>query len=170
MYLNPLQDGIERFGVISERFRTQKHSKLIDYQKALGNELLENLFKFTTVRNPWDRMISSYFSPHRGDVTWNKDQFKRLIFKVEPITSYLSLEHSDDHTLPSFGNVDYFIRYENLSEDFNKACDCIGIPRKLLATRNKSQRQPYEYYYDDELIELVHNRFSDEIEYFNYKY
>lgn len=168
--LNPLQDGVERFGVISERFRTQKHSKLKDYRTALGNDLFTKLFKFTTVRNPWDRMISNYFSPHRGDVFWSRDHFKNLIFEVEPITSYLILDPYDVQTLSSFRYIDYFIRYENLNEDFKKACDLIGIPWEPLPTRNKSKRQSYEQYYDDELIELVQNRFFNEIEYFNYEF
>ena len=168
--LNPLQDGVERFGVISERFRTRKHSKLNDYRTALGNELFTKLFKFTTVRNPWDRMISSYFSPHRGEISWDRDHFKNLIFEVEPITSYLFLESHNDQKVSSFKNIDYYIRYENLNEDFKKACALIDIPWEPLPMRNKSQRQSYGQYYDDELIELVQNRFSDEIEYFNYKY
>lgn len=168
--LHPFQDGFERFGVISERFKTQKHSILKDYQTALDKELFDKLFKFTIVRNPWDRMISCYFSPHLGVVAWDRDQFKRLIFEVEPITSFLSLEPSEDDTLAPFRNIDYFIRYENLNEDFRKVCDLVGIPWETLPTRNKSQRKSYEQYYDDELIELVQNKFSKEIEYFNYEY
>lgn len=164
----PFQDGVERFGVTSERYGTRKHSTLNEYRSALENEIFSSLFKFTTVRNPWDRMISFYFSPHLGRVAWDRNRFKALLPEVPPVTAYLSMTETAGQC--SFGNVDYFIRFENLEDDFSKACDRIGIPWTPLPVRNKSERRSYTSYYDDELAELVQNRFSDEIEYFGYEF
>jgi len=66
--------------------------------------------------------------------------------------------------------MDYFIRYESLNDDFKKVCELIGIPWVPLPIRNKSKRQPYAIYYDDELVELVRNRFSEEIIHFGYEF
>ena len=56
----PYQDGVERFEVRSDDYTIHKHSTLSDYHQQLGSEVIDSLFKFTCVRNPWERMISFY--------------------------------------------------------------------------------------------------------------
>src|SRR5690606_13135991 len=63
--LNALQDGVERFEIRNEYPSLHKHSSLSDYKRELPETTFLNLFKFSTIRNPWDRAISHYFSPHR---------------------------------------------------------------------------------------------------------
>jgi hypothetical protein len=168
--LVPHQDGIERFEVRSEKFNIHKHSSLLDYQRELGDEVLQKLFKFTSVRNPWDRMISRYFSPSRGPVTWSRKQFAEYINQVPPVAAYASLAKENGSSPSVYSDMDFFVRYENLNEDFKKVCGLIGIPWTPLPIRNKSNRQPYALYYDDELVELVRYRFSQEISYFGYEF
>jgi hypothetical protein len=168
--LAPHQDGIERFGVRSDKFNIHKHSTLQDYRSELGDDIFQRLFKFTSVRNPWDRMVSYYFSPHRGPVSWNREQFVKSIAQITPIATHVFLEGESNSKLSCFNNMDYFIRYENLNDDFKKVCKLIGIPWVPLPVRNKSKRRPYAIYYDDELIELVRDRFSEEIIYFGYEF
>jgi len=164
----PFQDGFERFGVTSERYGTCKHSTLNDYRKVLEGDVFRGLFKFTTIRNPWDRMISCYFSPHRGGIAWDRDRFKALLSEIPPATAYLSMAGRVEPC--PFYNVDYFIRFENLENDFRKVCNLIGIPWEPLPIRNKSESQNYLSYYDGELVELVQKMFSDEIEFFGYEF
>lgn len=164
----PLQDGVERFGISSRQFGTWKHSTMNDYRTALGDDVFQGLFKFTSIRNPWDRMISSFFSPHRGNVAWDRDLFKSMLLETPPTSSYLSV--LEQGKTSSFVNIDYFMRFENLEDDFKKVCDLIGIPREPLPVRNKSTRQVYTSYYDDELAALVSQRFSDEITFFGYEF
>ncbi len=49
----PLQDGIERFGLINRLTNTTKHSTLSEYKAALPAETYAALYKFCCVRNPW---------------------------------------------------------------------------------------------------------------------
>ena len=103
-------------------------------------------------------------------MAWNRDRFLGLISEVEPASWYLSLEHQKVIGIDSFKNIDCFMRFENLDDDFRYVCHKVGIPWEPLPIRNKSEKQCYVKYYDDELVELVRNRFSDEIEFFGYEF
>jgi len=166
----PNHDGLERFEVRSEKYNIHKHSTLQDYRKELGNEIFQKLFKFTSVRNPWDWAISRFFSPGRGVVTWNREHFVKYVMQLREFARYISLEGEYSPKPGCYDNLDFIIRYENLNDDFKKVCGLIGIPWETLPIRNKSNRKPYAVYYDNELVELVRNRFSDEILHFGYEF
>ena len=176
------QDGIERFEVRNNKYSIQKHSTLSTYKNEIESNIYEPLFKFSTIRNPWDMCISFYFSPHRGKIEWYRDRFKEYIQTIPTIRHYIMIESMADKinrkfhiglkskTKPLDTDIDFLIRFENLNEDFNKVCDILEIPFVELPLRNKSTRSHYTEYFDDELIALIGNRFSDEIKHVNYIY
>ena len=161
------QDGIERFGLRNPKYKIKKHSTLSDYQVALGDEQFRGLYKFTCVRNPWDRMVSYYFTPTQNPETWNRKKFRAMISKAVPVADYLRLDAGEKD---SFANVDYIMRFENLAEDFRAVCVAIGVSPPTLPRYNRSDREHYSKYYDDELRELVRARFASEIERFGYRF
>jgi hypothetical protein len=161
------QDGIERFGLRNPNYKIKKHSMLKEYREALGDEQFFSLYKFTCVRNPWDRMVSYYFTPTQNPETWNRKKFRAIISKAASVPDYLRLD--DDETDP-FANMNYIMRFENLTDDFRIVCGRLNISPPPLARLNRSNRAHYSKYYDDELRELVHTRFAREIERFGYKF
>ena len=161
------QDGEERFEVRNDKYVIEKHSTLVDYKKELEPIVYESLFKFSTIRNPWDRMISFYFSPNRKVSEWNRDDFIKLVNRVKPVRDYISVNiHSEKRPLAN--DIDFILRFERLNEDFSKVSEVIGLPCIKLPHKNKSTRRHYSNYYDEALIELVKNKFWDEIEFGNY--
>ncbi len=161
------QDGIERFGLRNPNYNIKKHSTLAEYRDALGNAQFGNLYKFTCVRNPWDRMVSYYFTPTQSPETWDQKKFRKMIFKAVSVADYLRLDNCEQDP---FANVDYIMRFENLADDFRTVCGTLGISPAILPQYNRSSRKHYSKYYDDELRELVHTRFAEEIERFGYAF
>lgn len=163
----PEQDGVERFGLRNPHYKVRKHSTLAEYRQALGPETFGGLYKFTCVRNPWDRMISYYFQPTIGLETWNKKVFKKVLARALSLSDYLRLEQTEADPL---GNVNFIMRFEHLDEDFRSVCSELDIPAVPLPVINRSSREHYTAYYDDELRELVRRKFAPEIERFGYSF
>jgi hypothetical protein len=161
------QDGIERFGLRNAKYKIKKHSKLNEYRDALGDEQFRDLYKFTCVRNPWDRMVSYYFTPTQNAETWNRKKFREIISKAVSVADYLRLHNGEED---AFANVDYIMKFENLVNDFRAVCKAIGISPPTLPRYNRSSREHYSKYYDDELRELVRVQFAPEIKRFSYTF
>lgn len=68
--------------------------------------------------------------------------------------------------------IDYVGRYERLQDDFNVACDAIGIPRKRLPVRNvgRYRERDYTRYYTPATIELVRKHYARDIREFGYSF
>lgn len=163
------QDGIERFGVRNRKYNLTKHSTLSHYKSVMDASTYRSLFKFAVMRNPWDMMISFYFSPHRGIAKWNRDSFLDMLEGVPTIRHYICEEPLRGHQKLD-SDIDFLLRFERLEDDFRVACGRIGIPCAPLPHRNKSDRAHYSTYYDDELMEIVHKKFQDEIAFGGYRF
>ena len=161
------QDGIERFGLRNPNYKVRKHSTLAEYRAALGEEQLRNLYKFTCVRNPWDRMMSYYLRRTSDAKDWDQKEFKKMISKALSVADYLRLDESEEDP---FGNLDCVMRFETLGDDFRRVCAALDIPAKQLPKYNRSRREHYSSYYDDKLRALVSERFALEIERFGYTF
>lgn len=176
-------DSVERFEVRNNKYNIKKHSTLDGYKSVLSPEQFKKMFKFATIRNPWDRCISFYFSPSRGVKEWNRNDF--ILFlnnKVKPLRHYIKLESFTNKVtrklkIPiniSTGrldqDIDFLIRFENLDEDFQIVCKKMDIPYINLPKYNKSERKHYSEYYDQELKEIVEKKFKEEIELVGYEF
>jgi len=179
---NDLQDGIERFEITNDNYHIFKHARLSHYKTILNSTVYNELYKFAVIRNPWDRMVSLYFSPHRGVHDWSRDDFIDVIKKAPKTYAFVLERNWIEITLSKFGfdanlqkkkinqDIDYFIRFENMDSDFKFVCTKLGIPYVPLPKVNASQRNAYHQYYDAETREMVRKKYIDDIEYFGYKF
>lgn len=175
-------DGVENFEVKNLKYGTIKHSRLKDYKKLLEPTVYESLYKFSTMRNPWERMISCYFSPHRKGLPWNREEFIRVVKAAPTLSDCIRLNTRFEGLKRKIGrwislpvpkldsDIDFLMRYERLNEDFAKVCQRLDIPVVDLPVVHKSNRKHYSHYYDDELIRIVKDKFYDEIEFGNYTF
>ena len=168
LFANPRQDGIQRFS-LQNQYGTHKHSSLSEYLTALGPALFWNLTRFATVRNPWERAVSFYFSPHRNTTTWDRSAFVRTLYELQPMSWFLCLAEGQ-RIPPDTQAIDVLLRYESLDVDFQVLCGQLGIPQQPMPLRNVGKHHPYTHYYDAELIALVAARFADDIHQFGYHF
>jgi Sulfotransferase family len=166
---------------LSEEFRQtkglHKHSKALEAKNVLGDEIWNSYFKFSLVRNPWDRLVSKY---HWWLTTSWEDQWgtAQKIKSMKDFSEYL-LSDLDfdkqqsvlDYLTDENGEimVDFVGKFEKIYKDFAYICGRSGLPNLRLPHKNKSEHDNYlEYYKDPEIVELVNQWFGPEIKALNY--
>lgn len=161
-----IQDGIERFEIRHSPYNSiSKHSTLREYFDELSTPLLDSCKIFTCIRNPWDRMVSYYFSPHRRVTSWCRDSFiEMLTNETQSSEQYLINKHD---VIPT--DIHY-LRFERLSKDFVIICKSLGINEAHLPHYNASVHGDYRQYYDQELIQLVAQKSRFETEVLGYEF
>lgn len=158
--LHSKHDGFDRFGIKNKKYRSlHKHSTLSDYKNQIGECILEYRI-FVTLRNPFDRLTSFYFSPHRGISKLDLNGFRKFVIKIPPLQYYLLTED------PGLNGVilknTTFLRFENLTSDFGKLLSALSLSGIQLPPRNASKKLPYVECFDGELRKWVehHHRFE----------
>ena len=132
--------------------KSKKHQSIIDSNKeAYSNDY----FKFTFVRNSWDRFLSLYkyrIKTNQTNLRSNPAPFKewaKNIYDKNPKHynahdphKLLMLSEQLDWITDTDGSIDidFIGRYENLQEDFDIICEKIGIPKQELPHKNKSNK------------------------------
>jgi|SRR5690606_3654764 hypothetical protein len=163
----PYQDGVERFEVRNPTYGFAKHSPLSEYRDKLPAEIYARSFRFACVRNPWEWVVSYYFSPHRQVSGFDRESFVEFIRSAPPMTYFLR-DRPAQPLAEVAHNFDLLMRYETLQADFDAACDRLGVPRQMLPRVNASTRGRVEDYYDEETVELVRSRFAEDVELLGY--
>ena len=151
--------------------------------KTIYEPYWDDYFKFSFVRNPWDRMVSlSKFTYFYGVKIQNgKINFGNYFNKFYPLEidkrskSHLGIFKSIKNAIylnTLNVDLDFIGRFESLQEDFNTVCDKIGISCQRLPHIEKARRKHKHYteYYDDETREIVAQKYARDIEYFGYEF
>ena len=168
-------DKKERFEISGIHPSLKKHSRIRDYRALLDRKLYDRLFKFSIIRNPWERLISLYFTPSSNRNDWSRESFLRLVKRTDPVDQYITL----DNTLwcRALGklayidrDLDYLIRYENLENDFREVCVRAGLPEMSIPSFDKSKRAHFSEYYDDALVDIIYKKYRREIDWAGYTF
>ena len=153
-----------------------------------GEETYNRYFKFSFVRNPWDRLYSAYKFLKKGgmdlpDKNFNEkilskyDSFEEFVLKWLDDTNV----DSYDHFIPQYKflydendnlMVDFVGRFENLNEDYEKIREKIGTgePLKHLNKTKDKKENDYRKVYTPEMAEKVAEVYKKDIELFGYSF
>lgn len=153
----------EVFGdLFAHKGRIKGHGFASDYKGIIGKEVWNSVFTFGFVRNPWDRLVSSYrFRDH--EITFSEyvrsKNWKHLGIEM---SKYL-LDDSNNSLVSFIG------KYENLDDDLDYVFKKLNVYSKI-DHYHESKREHYTKYYNEETKEIVAEHFKRDIEVFGYQY
>ena len=136
---------------------------------AVGPEVWDSYFKFSVIRNPFDKLVSGFFFAEKesGSAAELIAGFRAWVKSGGEII--------DRHTYTIDGALclDYFIRYENLEAGIHEVCDVLGIPFEAdrlprLKAAFRQRDIPLADFYDEETTEIVRTKYAFELAQFNY--
>lgn len=153
----------------------------------------DEYFSFAFVRNPWERLVSEYLHKKID----KKMSLKAFFLKGLPDENNFCDKHrhiipQSDYLFDKEGKqlVNFIGRFENLQNDFDYVCQQLNIESSTLLHKNSSRcfrrlwtrrlrhlfrikkrvKRHYSEYYDEELKQLVADKYQRDIELFGYTF
>lgn len=164
----------------------------IHLQHATAKQLLEEglvseenwqeYFKFTIVRNPWDRAYSDYLWIMEDSKI--KGSFKQYIEAngafQEVFTNRETKMYRGDHKIPQLGffdlngelALDFVCRFEHLQEDMLTINSRLGLNSGFSqhSKQNLIRKRHYSLFYGKSERQLIENYYSDDIKMLGYDF
>ncbi len=137
-------------------------------------------FKFTFVRNPWDRLVSCYLEKILQQRRWREifgsspsfADFVRIVHGIPDEkadmhyrSQYLNLTDSFDKLV-----VDFVGRVETIHDDMKAVASVRSLDYSLGHFRKSNGRRPYQKYYEKKTRDLVGERYARDIKLFGYEF
>lgn len=165
----------QRADKMTARGRLWKHSTLADIEGLVAASVLNDLFAFTLVRNPWDRAVSYYH--------WLRDRrfahpavalaatldfagflahpLIRAGFRTHPASAYMRRSDGVEHCAA-------YIRIERFGDDAAPLFAHLGFRFDLPVVNHSRRDRDYRRYYDDAGAAIVAEDCADDIARFGY--
>lgn len=165
------------------------HTSMSTYQYVFSRKDFDRYFKFTFVRNPWDRLFSAYSFLKKGginnkDLKWSQinlskyNSFERFVLDYLSETSIYEYIHfiPQTHLLSCYGKklvlpIDYLGFYENLESDFQYVVKRLGKNCTLpYLNKTEGSKLTYQDAYSEDMIEKVRSLYLTDIQEFGYSF
>lgn len=154
----------------------------------LLQEQWDDIFKFTIVRNPWEKMVSMYLyklnSPFYASQSneWENrfkretgefPSFNRWLINMEWATNRVRVMGCFDQlnyiTIDGKVCVDFIAEFSTLSKDWGKIREQMQCIEDLPHLNKSKKSYDYRSFYDSETDKTIRQRFAKDIEYFGYE-
>ena len=175
-------DDIEQVGLfVNKRFPFEPiaeirhgHLSVRQVRPYLGDEVCDAYFKFSFVRNPFDRFVSYCAFMTRQHGAFDRDPqgtMRKILFEMRPV-DHVHFQPQYTLLVDDAGNLemDMIGRVETMQESYDAVCARIGIPSRALDRVNSSRRGDYRQYYDQALIDGVAELYKRDLELFDYTF
>ena len=175
-----------------------QHLSASDIDKLLGNIKFKEYYKFSIVRNPYDRLVSYYFYIKKQkkpqldkihvDLVHSSSSFNEFIMKAIDIPAMYPIFNQYVYLSENYNNInkmiDYIGKFETLNRDFktilrksnfatsklDKIKSSLGYSKYQLPRINTSNRGKYQNYYNSELRQIVTQICRKDCELFGYEF
>ncbi|GAF04945.1 sulfotransferase family 2 domain-containing protein [Saccharicrinis fermentans] len=160
------------------------HYTVKDYQNIYKPSTLKKYFKFTIVRNPYDRLFSAYTFLKKGgfnkkDAEWVNNNLRDIHSYEQFVKEWLTTEHAytKNHFTPQYEylinnngdiGVDFIGKLETIDEDFLTICNKIGVKRELVHANKTGPRE--KVVLDTEMKKMIQEVYAKDFELLNYSY
>ena len=151
-------------------------------REEIGVEFFDKCFKFSVVRNPWDKAVSQYeYMKEREDlrdfIGMKRNEEFRTYRELIQTKTHVQWEHQYRFVFDENGEqlVDYLGRFENFNEEVEFIMTRLGLDRGMFGFKRKiphakkSNRRHVSSYYDKESFEMVREYYKMDVELFNYE-
>lgn len=162
-------DGIIGFRGSKDQLKKQiyyNHMHAIEIQRNIGKQLWDDYYKFSVIRDPFDKLVSAFYFSAR-DSDGSIESFRKWLINGGIV--------KDQNTYLIDGKVcmDYFIRYENLHDGVKHVCNTLKLPYSSteipkLKTKFRNRGIPLHEFYDAKSIGIVQEAYGFELDYFGY--
>ena len=164
--------------------------KDIGFEKFKELLIDKNIFKFSFVRNPFDKVLSAYLNKIKNYAGKEKKEitdilgidiheeigFDQFIYAIEKTTPYNMNPHWRPQTNQLFYDLvkyDFIGRLENFDKDFQMVLNKIN-PEFEFKSNNYSDKtdakEKLQQFYTQKTIEIVKKIYKQDFENFNYPY
>lgn len=167
--------------------KTGDHRTIADYKLCFKKDEFKSFFKFTFVRNPWDRLVSAYLYMKNGgrnkeDYDWSTKVLSPYKNFEEFVIGWLKEENIRQglHFRPQYEflcskgstiEVDFIGHFENIANDYDYIKSKIGMGRELgCYNKTGNKKKDYRRYYTGRTKEIVEYIYREDIKLFGYDF
>ena len=151
------------------------HMPASELQAKLSSNIWQDYFKFTIIRNPFDKMISAFyhFEKSRNPEKYLEHTESDIILFRRWVESGAKVLDKQIYLSNGQETLDFYIRYENLLEDIQFVCEKINVPYQPESLQNfKRQFRDRSFavvdFYDQQTHDIITSDYEFEIEKFGY--
>ena len=165
----PITDDARTEGLGNTDF-DEKH-KGFEYYKQHYPAEFTAFFKFTIVRNPYDRLVSAW-KWQTAVVKNQKLSTLKDFIEARPDASKYSEKFKLEglSVFESIKKFDYIGRFEDLISTYYHLSKKLNIQMDAIPHTNRTGLGEYQKYYDEDTIDLVRKKYSIDLELFGYGY
>lgn len=168
--LKPQEENLDLMFGLSKKYNIfLQHADLSFYKNILKINL-SDYKTITTVRNPYDRLVSCYYYNGKAQKFTFEDFISNHL--EAHMEANNKKEYGVNHFAPqiNFCTInDYEVNHIIKLENFNNDLKNVGIDVKFRYSKTASRKKDYENYFNKKTKDLVYQLYKEDFQYLGYE-